>query len=192
MCIAKITILLPGYYEEMSQNRCRASSTIILVQNEHNILVDTGNPQDAERIIATLKEKELTPDDINIVVNTHFHPDHTGCNYLFKKARFVVPGVAFWDDLFDRNPETQALGREVELIPTPGHSEDSCTLLVTTEKGLYACVGDLFWKEHDETIPLLEEDCSDKELFYKNREKILGLADWIVPGHGEPFQVKKE
>ena len=28
----------------------------------------------------------LGPDDIDIVMNSHFHPDHCGCNQFFKKA----------------------------------------------------------------------------------------------------------
>jgi N-acyl homoserine lactone hydrolase len=32
----------------------------------------------------------VNPDDIDIVVNSHFHPDHCGCNQFFKKATIMV------------------------------------------------------------------------------------------------------
>lgn len=190
--MAEIKILVEGYFKDISRTRCCASSTIVLIQDEgKNILVDTGNPQDKEKIIYALKKRKLKPEDVNIVVITHFHPDHMGCNYLFEKARFIVLGVSFWDDIFDRAPENQILSKDIKLISTPGHSEDSATLLVKTDKGVVACVGDLFWFEGDEKIRLLEEDCFNKKLFYENRQKILKIADFIIPGHGKMFKIKK-
>lgn len=188
----EINILIEGYFKNISRTRCRAGSTIVLIQDEDkNILVDTGNPQDKAKIINALKKRNLKPKDIDIVVTTHFHPDHMGCNYLFGKARFIVPGVSFWNDIFDRASENQRLTKNLKLIFTPGHTEDSATLLIKTDRGIVACVGDLFWFEGDEKVKLLEEDCFDKKLFYKNRRKIFKIADFIVPGHGKMFKIKK-
>lgn len=190
--MTSIKILIPGYFKNISKTRCRASSTVVLIQDEgRNILVDTGNPRDKEKIIKALKKMKLRPQDIDDVVITHFHSDHVGCNYLFKKARFIVLGVAFWADIFDRSGKYQRLSKNLKLIATPGHSQDSVTLLVKTAMGVVACVGDLFWSAGDEKIKLLEQDCFDKKIFYKNRKKVLGLADYIIPGHGGMFAVKK-
>lgn len=41
-------------------------------------------------VVDSLKALGLTPDDINVVVNSHFHPDHCGCNAFFTGARFVA------------------------------------------------------------------------------------------------------
>lgn len=41
-------------------------------------------------VIASLDALGLSPDDIDVVVNSHFHPDHCGCNAFFRKARFIV------------------------------------------------------------------------------------------------------
>jgi len=190
--MAKIKILVEGYFKNISKTQCRAGSTIVLIQDEDkNFLVDTGNPQDKEKIILALKKNKLKPDDIDTIIITHFHPDHVGCNYLFKKAKFIIPGVSFWDDVFDRSLGNQKLSKNLKLIPTPGHSSDSATLLVKTDEGITACVGDLFWSENDKKIKLLEKDCFDKKLFYKNRQKISEIADFIIPGHGKIFKVKK-
>lgn len=190
--MTEVQILIEGYFKNISRTRCRAGSTIVLIQDEgKNILVDTGNPQDKEKIIIALRKRKLKPEDIDIVIITHFHPDHMGCNHLFKKACFVVPEVSFWGDVFDRNPKNQRLPKNLKLISTPGHSEVGAALLAKTDKGLVACVGDLFWFEGDEKIELLEKDCSNKKLFYKNRRRILKIADFIIPGHGKMFKVKK-
>jgi len=190
--MTEIKILVKGYFKNISKTKCRASSTIVLIKDEgKNILVDTGNPKDKEKIITALKKEKLKPENIDIVVITHFHPDHMGCNFLFKKARFIIPGVSFWEDIFDRSPKNCALSKNLKLIPTPGHSTDSSTLLVKIDKDIVACVGDLFWFDGDEKTKLLEKDCFNKKLFYKNRQKILKLADFIIPGHGNIFKIKK-
>ncbi|MFH1427171.1 MAG: MBL fold metallo-hydrolase [Patescibacteria group bacterium] len=190
--MAEINILIEGYFKNILKTRCQAGSSIILIKDQKkNIIVDTGNPQDEKKIIKALKKKNLKPENIDIVVITHFHPDHVGCNYLFKKARFFVPGVCFWDNIFDRRTKNQKLTKDLKLIFTPGHSEDSATLLVKTDAGIVACVGDLFWFKGDEKIKLLEKDCFNKKLFYQNREKILKIADFIIPGHGKMFKTKK-
>lgn len=188
----EVKVLINGYFEEISETRCRAGSSIVLIKADNKkILVDTGNPQDQEKLIDVLKSEGLKPEDINIVINTHFHPDHSGCNYLFNKARFIVPGVSFWEDIFDRDQQNQELPSGITMMETPGHSEDSCTILVKTNDGIVAIAGDLFWRENDQDLKLLEKDCSNKNLFYQNRERISKLADWIIPGHGEIFRTKK-
>ena len=32
----------------------------------------------------------INPDDIDVVVNSHFHPDHCGCNQFFRKATIMA------------------------------------------------------------------------------------------------------
>lgn len=51
-----------------------------------------------------------------------------------------------------------------------------------------AIVGDLFEKEEDEDVWHLMS--CNKELQGKNRNKILEIADLIIPGHGAPFMKK--
>lgn len=191
--MAEVKVLIEGYFNNISKARCKAGATITLIKDGNkNILVDTGNPIDKEKIINSLRKENLSPKDIDIVINTHSHQDHTSCNYLFPKARFLSYGVAFWKDIFDRSKKLQKISPSVKLIFTPGHTEDSSTVLVKSNQGTIAIVGDLFWKKGDEKIRLLEKDCFNKRLFYKNRQKILKIADWIVPGHGKMFKVKNK
>jgi len=68
-------------------------------------LVDTGiNPKtdmlpgfgravhqnEDQRIENQLAQIGVTTDEIDIVINTHLHYDHTAANHLFKKAVFIV------------------------------------------------------------------------------------------------------
>ena len=85
---------------------------ILFRRHDGNILYDTGcHPSaatDAEgrwgrlanvmqpisdhsgNVIDSLGALGLAPGDINVVVNSHFHPDHCGCNEFFTNARFFV------------------------------------------------------------------------------------------------------
>jgi glyoxylase-like metal-dependent hydrolase (beta-lactamase superfamily II) len=46
-----------------------------------------SKPQD--NVIDQLKLLNMGPDDIDVVVNSHLHSDHCGCNAFFKKASFI-------------------------------------------------------------------------------------------------------
>lgn len=81
---------------------------LIQTDDNRNILIDTGiKPIDAEILnrntgssdveigenrlpINVLKRLNLTPEDIDFVINTHFHYDHCGFNDMFTKAIFYV------------------------------------------------------------------------------------------------------
>lgn len=57
------------------------------------------------------------------------------------------------------------------------------------------CAGDLFEKEEDlvdESIWMVSAYSEAPKLQEVNRNKILKLADYIVPGHGPMFKVTKE
>lgn len=116
-------------------------------------MVPIGGPED--NVIAELAKVGLTPDDIDVVVNSHFHSDHCGCNEFFKRATIVChqkeleaaqspDGVskgyipADWqhpmpvrtieaqDDLFGD-------GRIV-LVPLPGHTAGTLGALVSLDR----------------------------------------------------------
>jgi glyoxylase-like metal-dependent hydrolase (beta-lactamase superfamily II) len=80
----------------------------------------------------------------------------------------------------------------IRIIPTPGHTATDVSVLVDTESlGLVAVTGDLFEREEDLTDPSLWRDLGgseNPELQQANREKILAIADYIVPGHGPMFK----
>jgi glyoxylase-like metal-dependent hydrolase (beta-lactamase superfamily II) len=83
------------------------------------------------------------PDDIDIVVNSHFHPDHCGCNQFFKRATILAHAReieaakatgaeaagylrADWDHQQPMDPvngERDVFGDgRLVLIPLPGHT----------------------------------------------------------------------
>ncbi|MBX8632199.1 MAG: N-acyl homoserine lactonase family protein [Thermoplasmata archaeon] len=79
-----------------------ALKPLLIVTDSENVLVDTGIaplPEGLSRFVRYHKDRSikeeladhgLTPDDIDIVINTHLHMDHCGNNRLFRRARFFA------------------------------------------------------------------------------------------------------
>lgn len=81
------------------------------------------------------------------------------------------------------------LTRNINIYKTPGHSVDDITAVVNCvpNYGSVAVVGDLILHEADDGV--WRQYAWNVSLQMANRQKILCLANWIVPGHGPMFQV---
>ena len=82
----------------------------------------------------------------------------------------------------------------VRVVPTPGHTDSDVSLIVEeTNYGVVAITGDLFEKAEDlERDDLWQQYSEHKELQKKSRDMIIGIADFIVPGHGKMFKNTKK
>jgi glyoxylase-like metal-dependent hydrolase (beta-lactamase superfamily II) len=79
----------------------------------------------------------------------------------------------------------------VEVIPTPGHTRDDVSVIVRTRGGTYAIVGDLFENEADRDDEDLWRSSSEYPIEQEvSRRKIMEIADFIVPGHGDVFRTR--
>ena len=64
----------------------RGASSVLLTDGKEPVLVDTGMPHDAHRLLAALADRGLRPEDIHCLINTHFHIDHVSNNCLFPNS----------------------------------------------------------------------------------------------------------
>jgi glyoxylase-like metal-dependent hydrolase (beta-lactamase superfamily II) len=70
-----------------------AGGNIAVQTGEEGVLVvDTGTAQMSEKVLATIRKLSNRP--IRYIVNTHFHPDHTGGNETIGKAGSTTRGGA--------------------------------------------------------------------------------------------------
>ena len=186
--MAEVKVLLIGYFKWVGKNICRASPTITLISDgKEKIIVDTGNLSDEKKILAALAKNKIKPQDITIVINTHAHPDHVGCNFLFKKAKIISAEDIAEGDKFTFTPARDFfLTPNVKIVRTPGHTLHDCSVLVKTDRGKVAIVGDLFWKGLKDKLAFVD----NKKMHRASQKKILKIADFIVPGHGNIFKVK--
>ena len=108
-----------------------------------------------DNAITALAGIGLSCDDIDVVVCSHLHPDHCGCNTFFKRATFIIhakevaaaraPGAeaqgylaAEWEqpaplDTIDRERDMFGDGRIV-LLPLPGHTPGTLSALVALDR----------------------------------------------------------
>ncbi|MFC1768568.1 MBL fold metallo-hydrolase [Nanoarchaeota archaeon] len=185
----KIKILIEGYAKKIEKGWL-ASSTVVLVESKgKNILVDPGCNK--EKLIDTLEKNGLNVEDIDYVFLTHNHVDHVLLAGIFNAK------VLNNNEIFDSDKQichnNLIPGTDLEIIQTPGHSEDDCSLVVRTETGIYVIAGDVFWwmdgEEQDIDVEKVDPAHEfNHEKLVGNRKKILQLADFVIPGHGKVFK----
>jgi len=174
-----------------------ASSSVTLVQADGtNIIVDTGMPHDANEILEALHRHDLESEDIDIVVNTHCHHDHTGCNRLFDVAEVIVhikEGAPRCISGRSRRIEWDTeLLPGVQILLTPGHTRGSVSVAADTAEGTWVMAGD--------ALPTLDNYVGwvppginyDEMVAMVSMKRIVDLAWMIVPGHGTAFDKEKD
>jgi glyoxylase-like metal-dependent hydrolase (beta-lactamase superfamily II) len=162
------------------------SSVTLIMDGKKVILVDTGGRGFFKIIKESLKKEGLSPQEVTDVINTHSHPDHIWNNAFFENATFVNSAGILKDKFYWKNLPLK-IGKNIEVISTPGHSDDGCSVIVKTPEGVYCIAGDLFYLDQDK-IPSFEKNAS---IIQNNRNKLLKIVNWVIPGHGKKFEVTR-
>ena len=163
-----------------------------------------------ETLLPSLACVGLAPDDIDVVVNSHLHPDHCGCNVFFKRATILahaaeieaasVEGAeakgylrAEWD--LGRPMETVTGEKDlfgdgsVVLLLLPGHTPGSVGALVNLDRdGPFLLASDaVSLRQHlDTDIP--PRNTVDKEAQLKTYEEVRRIEKsgaTIICGHDD-------
>ena len=132
------------------------------------LLVDCGWPGTLPKFRAELKRKGISLEEIKYLLVTHFHPDHAGLTQelkdqgirfillecqvdfiaqlrkLFRTKKYPYLEIKQHDSQILKIEESRrflaGIGLQGEILHTPGHSDDSVTLIL--DEG-YAFTGDL-------------------------------------------------
>ena len=149
------------------------------------VVVDPGLAPSQEAILGPLRDLGLRADEVTDVVISHHHPDHCINVALFPRARVhdhwaIYDFAGRWDDV---DCEGRELSPSIRLIRTSGHTEEDLSTLVGTPEGV-VLLTHLWWTDAG---PAEDPYSPDPAVLHASRERVLGLADLIVPGHGAPF-----
>jgi glyoxylase-like metal-dependent hydrolase (beta-lactamase superfamily II) len=152
-------------------------SCVLIRHTQGNVLFDTGcHPSIADNaearwgalaklltpimsrednVLSGLKAIGVAPDDIDVVVCSHLHTDHCGCNSFFGKATVIVhaheiemakSGDAarrgYFDADWDCQSKLQVISDQLDvtgdgrvvLVPLPGHTPGSMGALVALDR----------------------------------------------------------
>ena len=173
------------WYPERGMMDC---NTYLFV-SEKSLLIDPGATSYLQYLLEDIKGDGIDPKTIDLLLNTHVHPDHSGANRAFRSetgAKFAAyegakkqyssrkPAVYFGDDL--------DLGEvNLKIFHTPGHSPESISLYWPEEKILIC--GDLIFLNG---IGRTDFRGGDPALIKDSIERMSKLdIDYILSGHGE-------
>jgi glyoxylase-like metal-dependent hydrolase (beta-lactamase superfamily II) len=188
-------ILIEGYARKQNDILFASPTTLIIRDNGLNILIDPG--ANRQLLLNALYREGVTIEDIDIIFLTHYHLDH-----ILNIRLFPDKDIYDGSSINSNDKITPYSGNipntNLEVLYTPGHTQEHWSLLIKTDKGMFAVAGDLFWWYDDEVQKLDEENLVthgdpyawDMETLYKNRKMLLSSADYVIPGHGKLFSTK--
>jgi glyoxylase-like metal-dependent hydrolase (beta-lactamase superfamily II) len=157
---------------DQNEDRVILVDTGIREPNEQGVVngvgVSGGGP---EPIIEELAKHSHEPADVDYVILTHLHHDHTSNNEIFSDAEFIIqrseleaaldplpPVESTYDDeviasIEDLNVTLvdgdHRLTENIELLYTPGHTEGMQSVIVDTGNGVYGLISDLAYSRQN-------------------------------------------
>lgn len=83
------------------------SANMVLIQDRLPLLIDTGYGSDVEETEQLIKEAGVFPQELHLIVNTHYHSDHAGGNFHFQTRYGVKIAAHRWEASLvnSRDPE---------------------------------------------------------------------------------------
>jgi N-acyl homoserine lactone hydrolase len=179
------------------------------------ILVDTGHTGRRPALDASLRQRGLSRDSIDVLVCTHAHWDHIENLDMFPGAEVVLhpderryvrrphrndSGCPEWiDAVVSRYEDRIRFAEEgtkllpgVEVVAAPGHSAGTIALAVATAGGIAVIAGDSI---QNATVA---QERRNALVFWNERQanesvgKLLAIGDIIYPGHDLPFRMNPD
>ncbi|KKQ27323.1 MAG: hypothetical protein US42_C0011G0061 [Candidatus Magasanikbacteria bacterium GW2011_GWC2_37_14] len=201
--MTEVKVLVEGVHEMNADGKMDLGATTTLIKSNINIIVDPGAFVNKDKLLKALKDEGLKTTDIQAVILTHTHIDHTTNIFLFPQAiiynRFIhsnylgqthkiVEGCIERFDIVN-----EPIADNVKVIETIGHTIDHVSVVVETELGKIVIAGDAIngVAMADMNIQADPDFLYSLEEYNKSREKILAIADYIIPGHEAMFKVGK-
>lgn len=196
-----VTVVNVGY---------RSTNFWVVSQGTTRLLVDLGWPGTMGQMRANLGRAGIPLNEIRYGLATHYHPDHAGLAQELKQAgvpllmmdvqvarapalaTLVKPSddyvaVTMHDNVTIRCDESREflarLGFAGEIIHTPGHSDDSVSLLLDDGSVFTGDLTPMFLAESEEQAAVLRNS------WQRLRER---GATRVYPGHGSVRPLEAE
>ncbi|MFB5087741.1 MBL fold metallo-hydrolase [Psychrobacillus sp. PGGUH221] len=187
---------------------------MILIKDEHAILIDTGFGSEVKDTEKLIKEAGVSPEELHLIVNTHYHSDHVGGNFHLQKNYGVPIAAHKWEaDLInfcdpeacsaewldqpvepyrvDRkladNDEINTGIRTLKVLHTPGHTLGHISLYEPEEEILIC--GDLFHQNDIGWLNIFREGVTSIQRSLESLERLSKLRiKQAYSGHGPQIE----
>ena len=181
---ARVHVLMDGYAREEEDGDRVGSTVTLITDGDVTVVVDPGMVWSRAALISALAEHGIAPDDVTDVVFSHHHPDHTVNAALFPAARIHDHWAIYDGDLWiSRDADNFVLSPSIRLIATPGHTEQDISTVASTAEGVIVCTHAWWGADGPRDDPF----SPDPQALARSRQRILGIASVIIPGHGPSF-----
>ncbi len=172
-------------------------TTVFVKTEDKKFLIDFGDNHQIDYILEALKVAGTKTKELDFVSYTHRHSDHMGAEKIFYRepAKIVDP--------FQEN--AKMFFSPLKIIDTSGHSEEHASFFIKEalvkelENGKVKTIG-------KKKNIIIAGDAVINEKYFKEKKvlwmkgsrweaktslkKIKANADYIIPGHGAPFNVE--
>ena len=156
--------------------------TYVLRNEQKCLIIDPGmySSREQERLKEYLDTEQLQPEAILI---THTHPDHI-CGLEFLEQLYPdipVIGGAYPQPAEQKDDQVSLPDFSFQIIPTPGHKEDSVCYYFSEEQILFT--GDTLFQE---SIGRTDLPGGNMTALVRSLERLCELPDdtRVYPGHG--------
>jgi hydroxyacylglutathione hydrolase len=188
-------------WRAMTENNCNS----YLIDGDFKILIDPGHQHLFGEVLSSLRSMDIQLEDIDLVVGSHAHPDHTEAFQSFSTlSTMITMGELEFRHVqeraahvlgFDRGPDflltegkLRAGTTELEVIGTPGHSPGSICLYWPQHKALFA--GDVIFEQG---VGRTDLPGGSGDLLKESIRRLSTLdVELLLPGHGNIIQGREE
>lgn len=178
------SVIKPGKVVKEGEKILFASSSVTLIIDEFPVIVDTALRFEWNEIEAGLRNAGVSADEIEMVVNTHLHADHVGCNGMFRCDKFAHP-LAIKDAGAKGYKECpKRISKNVRTMDTPGHCRGHISVVYKGDETV-VIAGDAIPTKDNFIKRLPPRIHIDREAAMRSFAEIEKVADVIVPGHDE-------
>lgn len=198
----EILALFPGFPGRTNFWDLGWGAVYLIKAGRKNILLDCGGPAVTIHFKEALSRVELTFDDIDMMLISHFHWDHVYNCRLFPKAEFIfskkeleytkegkdlLSFVPALDYVMSKNyrlitHDGEYIEEGIKSMFVPGHTPGSLAFVVENKNETWVLTGDAI-KNRAEVYSEIYNSDKHNLIASASIRKIKDVADVIAPGH---------